>query len=175
MTTRPITSAPLEKIMVSTEVPLTFRIFKDNQLLREERLSLRVIKLGKVASAHLKFDDEAVNRMHAFIEVNGPGDITIIDLGSTKGTFVNGQKVIKAKLRSGDMIRIGETWIELVIDTGEELSREAATIAGFPDLHVTDGAIGIRTSQIAKPVHLRTLTVSGKGNVGIDLDDGDAK
>ena len=106
--------------MAGAKVPLTFRIFKGDQLLREERLSLCVIKLGKVPSAHLKLDDETVSRMHAIIEVNGPGDVSIIDLGSTKGTFVNGQKVNKAKLQSGDTIVVGETRIELAIGAGEE-------------------------------------------------------
>lgn len=106
--------------MAGAKVPLTFRIFKGDQLLREERLSLSVIKLGKVPSAHLKLDDETVSRMHAIIEVNGPGDVSIIDLGSTKGTFVNGQKVNKAKLQSGDTIVVGETRIELAIGAGEE-------------------------------------------------------
>ena len=64
--------------MAGAKVPLTFRIFKGDQLLREERLSLSVIKLGKVPSAHLKLDDETVSRMHAIIEVNGPGDVSII-------------------------------------------------------------------------------------------------
>jgi pSer/pThr/pTyr-binding forkhead associated (FHA) protein len=105
--------------MAGAKVPLTFRIFKGDQLVRTEQLSLSVIKLGKVPSAHLKLDDETVSRMHAIIEVNGPGDVSIIDLGSTKGTFVNGQKVNKAKLQSGDTIVVGETKIELAIGEGE--------------------------------------------------------
>src|SRR5258707_2106689 len=106
--------------MAGAKAPLTFRIFKGDQLIREERLSLSVIKLCKVPSAHLKLDDETVSRMHAIIEVNGPSDVSIIDLGSTKGTFVNGQKVNKAKLQSGDTIVVGETRIELAIGQGEE-------------------------------------------------------
>src|SRR5678816_2855835 len=106
--------------MAGAKVPLTFKIYKGDQLVREEKLSLSVIKLGKVPSAHLKLDDETVSRMHAIIEVNGPGDVSIIDLGSTKGTFVNGQKVNKAKLQSGDTIVVGETRIELAIGAGEE-------------------------------------------------------
>jgi len=101
--------------MAGAKVPLSFKIYKGDQLIREEKLSLSVIKLGKVPSAHLKLDDETVSRMHAIIEVNGPGDVSIIDLGSTKGTFVNGQKVNKAKLQSGDTILVGETKIELSI------------------------------------------------------------
>src|SRR6186713_555506 len=117
--------------MAGAKAPLTFRIFKGDQLIREERLSLSVIKLGKVPSAHLKLDDETVSRMHAIIEVNGPGDVSIIDLGSTKGTFVNGQKVNKAKLQSGDTIVVGETRIELAIGVGEEVD-DAVTRVGAP-------------------------------------------
>ena len=118
--------------MAGAKVPLTFRIFKGDQLLREERLSLSVIKLGKVPSAHLKLDDETVSRMHAIIEVNGPGDVSIIDLGSTKGTFVNGQKVNKAKLQSGDTIVVGETRIELAIGAGEEEAANEPTRVQAP-------------------------------------------
>src|SRR6476660_7655666 len=122
--------------MAGAKVPLTFRIFKGDQLLREERLSLSVIKLGKVPSAHLKLDDETVSRMHAIIEVNGPGDVSIIDLGSTKGTFVNGQKVNKAKLQSGDTIVVGDTKIELAIGEGEsdEVGERTRVQAPAPDL-----------------------------------------
>ncbi len=114
--------------MAGAKVPLTFRIFKGDQLIREEKLSLSVIKLGKVPSAHLKLDDETVSRMHAIIEVNGPGDVSIIDLGSTKGTFVNGQKVNKAKLQSGDTIVVGETRIELQIGGADEVGDEETKV-----------------------------------------------
>src|SRR3954471_5632947 len=118
--------------MAGAKVPLTFRIFKGDQLLREERLSLSVIKVGKVPSAHLKLDDETVSRMHAIIEVNGPGDVSIIDLGSTKGTFVNGQKVNKAKLQSGDTIVVGETRIELAIGAEDEDVPTKVSVAHAP-------------------------------------------
>src|SRR5215831_4117991 len=118
--------------MAGAKVPLTFRIFKGDQLVREERLSLSVIKLGKVPSAHLKLDDETVSRMHAIIEVNGPGDVSIIDLGSTKGTFVNGQKVNKAKLQTGDTIVVGETRIELAIGAADDSVEDMPTRVAPP-------------------------------------------
>jgi len=98
--------------MANSNLTLSFRIFKGDQLVREEKLSQNVIKLGKVASAHLRIDDETVSRMHAIIEVIGH-DVNLIDLGSTRGTFVNGQKINKAKLQSGDTIMVGDTRIEL--------------------------------------------------------------
>jgi FHA domain len=129
--------------MAGGKVPLTFRIFKGDQLVREERLSLSVIKIGKVPSAHLKLDDETVSRTHAIIEVNGPGDVSIIDLGSTKGTFVNGQKVNKAKLQTGDSIVIGETRIELAIGADSIAAEDVPTRVGLMAAPPTGPASGV--------------------------------
>src|SRR5215813_2775223 len=102
-------------LMAISKVPLTFRIFQNDRLVREETLTQGVIKLGKVPSAHLRLDDEAVSRMHAIIEVNRDDDVQLIDLGSTGGTFVNDQRINKAKLHDGDAIRLGNTRIEIAI------------------------------------------------------------
>ena len=55
--------------MDGTTFPLTFRIFKDNELVREESLTESVIKIGSHPSSHLHLDDASVSRMHAIIEV----------------------------------------------------------------------------------------------------------
>jgi pSer/pThr/pTyr-binding forkhead associated (FHA) protein len=106
--------------MAGARVPITFRLYKGDQFLREEKLTLPVIKVGKVPSSHLRLDDESVSRMHAVIEVTGPSDVSIIDLGSTRGTFVNDQKVNKAKLQSGDTVLIGDIRIEVVVGGADE-------------------------------------------------------
>ena len=69
--------------MASSRLSLTFRIFKNDQLVREEILAQSVIKVGKVPSAHLRIDDETVSRMHAIVEVTND-EVHIIDLGSTR-------------------------------------------------------------------------------------------
>src|SRR4029453_3746650 len=96
-------------------VPLTFQIFKGDSLVRTETLTQDIIKIGKLSSSHLRIDDESVSRMHAVIEIAGPGEIYIIDLGSTKGTLVNGQKINKCKLQSGDPIVLGATTVKVAI------------------------------------------------------------
>jgi hypothetical protein len=93
---------------------LTFRIYRGEQLLREETLAQPVIKIGKVSSAHLRLEDESVSRMHAIVERSGD-TVHLIDLGSTRGTFVNGQRVTKATLRSGDVIALGDLRLELAV------------------------------------------------------------
>ncbi|RMH40416.1 MAG: FHA domain-containing protein [Deltaproteobacteria bacterium] len=113
--------------MAGARIPLTFRIFKGDELIREETLTQPVIKVGKLSSSHLRLDDESVSRMHAVIEVQGPGDISIIDLGSTKGTIVNGQKVNKAKLQDGDLIQLGDLRIEFSVGEPVEDMDDAPT------------------------------------------------
>ena len=114
--------------MAGAKIPLTFRIYKGDTFLREETLALPVIKVGKLSSSHLRLDDESVSRMHAVIEIAGPDDISIIDLGSTKGTIVNGQKVNKAKLQAGDQITLGDLRIEFSA-ASEELTEEATQVS----------------------------------------------
>ena len=102
---------------MSKKLALTFRVFQKDQLICEETVRRSAIKIGTVPSAHLRLNDDNVSRMHAIIEVHDPSsDVQIIDLGSLRGTYVNGKKVTKAKLQTGDMIVVGDTRIEVRID-----------------------------------------------------------
>ncbi|HEX7841328.1 MAG TPA: AgmX/PglI C-terminal domain-containing protein [Kofleriaceae bacterium] len=109
------------------KLALSFRMFQNGQLVREETLTQSVIKIGKVPSAHLQIADEAVSRMHAIVEVTGR-EVSLIDLGSTRGTFVNGKKIHKARLEAGDVILLGDTRLELGI--GEAARRTDAAVVG---------------------------------------------
>jgi TonB family protein len=108
-------------------VPIKFDIYRGEEFQRSESFSEPIIKIGKVASSHLRLEDEVASRMHAMIEVTGPNEVYIIDLGSAAGTFVNGQKTNKARLSTGDEIVIGET--RLFVDIGADASEEEATVA----------------------------------------------
>ena len=99
------------------QVPLTFQVYKGEQLIQSLTLTQDIIKVGKLSSSHLRIDDESVSRMHAVIEVTSPTEISIIDLGSAQGTIVNGQKVNKHTLASGDEITLGD--IRIAVTVGE--------------------------------------------------------
>jgi len=94
--------------MADVKVPIKFHIYRGDEFVREEVLAQDVIKVGKLASSHLRLEDETVSRMHAVIEVTGPNEVIIIDLGSTRGTTVNGERINKARLQSGDEIMFGD-------------------------------------------------------------------
>lgn len=93
---------------------LSLKIFKGSEEIGTETFDREIIKIGRLASAHLKLDDPKVSRIHAVIEVSRGGqDVSIIDMGSAEGTFVNGEKVTKVKLKDGDEIRLGDTRLVL--------------------------------------------------------------
>jgi len=112
--------------MSHSKLALTFRMFQNGHLVREDTLTQSVIKIGKVPSAHLQIADEAVSRMHAIVEVTGH-EVSLIDLGSTRGTFVNGKKINKARLEAGDVIMLGDTRLELGIAEDGAAAQRAPT------------------------------------------------
>src|SRR5262245_4419298 len=104
-------------------VPLTFEIYKGDQLVRTETLTQDIIKIGKLSSSHLRIDDDDISRMHAVIEITSPTEIHIIDLGSSKGTVVNGQKGTKTKIAACDTVLLGA--VKLVVTIGEPVAAAA--------------------------------------------------
>jgi pSer/pThr/pTyr-binding forkhead associated (FHA) protein len=68
--------------------------------------------IGRGSEADLRINDPGISRRHAQIRVSPAGQglhIDIVDLGSTNGIMVNGQKVQQAALREGSRIEIGST------------------------------------------------------------------
>lgn len=114
--------------VVSTAI--TFHIYEGDQHVRSATFNQDVIKIGKLDSSHLRVDDEAVSRMHSVIEVSGPGEVYIIDLGSASGTILNGQKVNKARLESGDQLQFGNTTV--VVELGEAGAEEEEPMEAAP-------------------------------------------
>jgi hypothetical protein len=76
---------------------------------------------GSFPEVDLDADDpEAkISRKHALIRIDG-GKITIEDIGSLNGTYVNRQPRLSpgspAEIKSGDEVIIGKTFLKLVVD-----------------------------------------------------------
>ncbi len=77
---------------------------------------------GSFPEVDLDADDpEAkISRKHALIRIDG-GKITIEDIGSLNGTYVNRQPRLSpgspVELKSGDEVIIGKTFLKLVVET----------------------------------------------------------
>jgi pSer/pThr/pTyr-binding forkhead associated (FHA) protein len=78
-------------------------------------------------------DDLELSRRHARVVRAAGGRLTIEDLGSANGTFVNGERVEKPRaLRLGDSIKIGSTTLELVAAEAAPESPAAAVVMPEP-------------------------------------------
>jgi hypothetical protein len=71
------------------------------------------IVVGRSSDLDMVLVEEMVSRRHARIEVH-EGVVQIEDLGSTNGTFVNGERVQRAFLKEGDRLLIGTSILKLV-------------------------------------------------------------
>jgi hypothetical protein len=86
-----------------------FRIFSGGDEIAQVRCEHSIIKVGRARSAQLVLDDPSVSRYHCIID----SPETIIDLGSTTGTLVNGEKVSRRVFKLGDRIQIGVFTLEV--------------------------------------------------------------
>ena len=85
--------------------------------------SARGTIVGRSPTNNVYLKDRSVSRAHCQIRAEaGNGRCFIEDLGSTNGTFVNGQRVTEAELRDGDIIRLGAYQVKVVRyeDTGTD-------------------------------------------------------
>jgi pSer/pThr/pTyr-binding forkhead associated (FHA) protein len=156
----------------------------------------RQILVGRSSDLDMVLVEDMVSRKHARISMQGD-QIWIEDLGSTNGTFVNGEKIKRSRLKEGDRILIGTSILKLIagdaprdaLDAKRELENVAQarrtsqqrTMSGsieevpLPDLlqlfgtSKKSGVLVIRTESDVGRIYLR------KGNVAFaiinDLDD----
>ena|SRR5438477_486993 len=72
------------------------------------RISRAITTIGSQSGNTIVLPDPAVSRKHLGIRRDAIG-YEMADLGSTNGVYVNGHRVAKKLLASGDIIRIGES------------------------------------------------------------------
>jgi hypothetical protein len=70
-------------------------------------LSSDIITIGRTSKSDVCIRSSAVSRDHARLLV-ASGGVTLVDVSSTNGCFVNDEPVKKQLLRDGDLVRIGD-------------------------------------------------------------------
>jgi pSer/pThr/pTyr-binding forkhead associated (FHA) protein len=128
----------------------------------------REIVIGRSSDLDMVLVEDMVSRKHAKI-ITDDRTVSIQDLGSTNGTFVNGEKIRKVELKDGDRILIGTSIIKLVALDGqtaamsetEARSKMQVTANKRPAAKSMSGSI----EEIPLPDLLQLLSTSRKSGV----------
>jgi pSer/pThr/pTyr-binding forkhead associated (FHA) protein len=75
------------------------------------------IVIGRSSGADVRLPDPSISLRHASIRTSG-SDYTVVDEGSTNGTFVGGVQLLPQTpriLKTGDLVRVGRVWLEVSI------------------------------------------------------------
>ena len=67
--------------------------------------------IGRGTEAAIRLEDDGISRRHAQLVLSEGGKVVVEDLGSTNGTFINGEKIDNRTLNDGDKIELGGTAI----------------------------------------------------------------
>lgn len=92
----------LLKTAEDAEAPFTFRILPGN-----------IRTIGRATGANFVVDAALVSRVHCRLTA-GATELEVVDLESTNGTYVNGQRTDRATLKEGDRLGVGR--VELLVE-----------------------------------------------------------
>ena len=88
---------------------------KDGEV-KEYQFAAGPIHIGRAADSHVFLPDRAVSKKHATIACDGAGIWMIQDLDSANKTYLNGEVIRTAPIKTGDAIRITEFTIEISLE-----------------------------------------------------------
>lgn len=72
------------------------------------------VGIGRAEENEIWLDDPDLSRYHARLDAHGHTYL-LIDRGSTNGTFANGQRVERHRIRDGDVIELGGSMLEVEV------------------------------------------------------------
>jgi pSer/pThr/pTyr-binding forkhead associated (FHA) protein len=130
---------------------------------RSVELTAERTTVGRVEENAFQIAEPSVSSRHAEILLRG-SDIVVKDLGSTNGTFINGEKITEAVLKPGQTLRLGN--IELKLDVPGAPAALGAAPSATP-------APAAPASVVASPPPKKEPAKAAKGGISLsDLESG---
>ncbi|WP_143326861.1 FHA domain-containing protein [Vandammella animalimorsus] len=120
------------KRLSSALSPMAYKLIvtKEDRVMREHALVAPLTHIGRRQHNDLVLEDSTVSGKHAIVRING-AQLDIEDVGSTNGTYVNGDPIpakVRQDLQLGDRIVIGPYRISVQLqmegswDTGQSIT-----------------------------------------------------
>lgn len=127
--------------------------------------------LGRKANNDIVLDNLVVSGAHCVFELKGLADVSITDLGSTNGTFVNNKRVKQAtRLQDGDTIAIGHFRIQYLTASGDSGFGQTTTfdsqLAAGATLQASFQVLNGSSMGLEVPV-VKAVTTFGKPGVTV--------
>ena len=91
--------------------------------------------IGRSLLCDMRVESPIVSRQHALISHKPEGD-TLIDLGSTNGTYVDGYRITRHELEPGETITVGDCTIEYIRDEQAPADPDATSVLPRPRVSV---------------------------------------
>jgi diguanylate cyclase (GGDEF)-like protein len=104
------------------------------------------LKIGRAPENELCIRDQSVSQFHARVVLTPKGTAYVEDLGSTNGTFVNGEKIVRHALWDGDKIHIGR---QQVLRFCFQANAQPEAAGSSKTVATRDALTGIYTKQYA--------------------------
>lgn len=138
---------------------------------QEYDLGKSQVTLGRGTTNDISLADNRISRSHARLEC-GPRHCTLVDLGSSNGSYVNGQRVEKIDLQPGDTITIGDTLLRFdnprpAMDPGMTVIDQQADL----DKALDQEALPFVINETSQP---RLVVVTPSQTWEVPLDEVDA-
>jgi pSer/pThr/pTyr-binding forkhead associated (FHA) protein len=85
--------------------------------------SARTMVVGRGHKSQIVIDDDTVSSTHARLQMSPQGDrVTITDLNSSNGTYLNGSRITSAQAEVGDVVRFGTAEYRLAAGSAAPIS-----------------------------------------------------
>ena len=129
----------------------------------------QTVLIGRGQEANPRLNDPSVSRKHLQVEVRNSA-VKITDLGSSSGTYLNGERIQTGELKPGDKLQVGDTQFQL------QHSADSATTV-FRDPHKVKKAPGEEWAElVGKTIHTYEIqSQKAKGMAGVIFQAWDQK
>lgn len=129
-----------------------------------------MIKIGKAVDNDFVVDDPHVSRHHAHLVRQDDATWLLEDIGSTNGTYVNGQQIVKKQVALTDRICFGDLCVSLadILHKDNDYSEDFAVLKKVYDGYI-ETKVKIQSANQFKVRLFQSLPFALPGVIGVAI------